>query len=267
MSIASANLPTPIYNTAKIPFAHLPLIKDSQGRLMALETIALPGTRFRCIAEKDGSVQVETAEYPSSDPLYVDKRFLIYGDVEGRQKVLPSPNTILQWIQSCKGSRYLWGGNWNQGIPILQDFYPGLDKDEFLQGVDCSGLLYQATNGCTPRNTSQLCSFGEELKIQHLSPEEMVKYLQPLDLMVWRGHVLIVVSPGRFIESRIDQGVVESDFEPRYREAIEKLAGKPFYFRRWHPELPKEEAVRSGQRRLEFGTTIPQSDPCPNSHA
>lgn len=200
---------------------------------MALETIALPGTRFRCIAENKGVVQVETTEYPSSVPLYVDQRFLTYGDVEERKALLPAENEILRNMQSCKGSRYLWGGNWNQGIPEMQTFYPELEDDELLQGVDCSGLLYQATNGFTPRNTSQLCSFGEELKIQHLSPEEMMKQLKPLDLMVWRGHVLIISSPGRLIESRIDQGVVESDFEPRYREAIEKLAGKPFYFRRW----------------------------------
>jgi hypothetical protein len=237
MSIASARFPTPIYNTDQIPHQHLPLIKDIQGRVMALETIAFPGTRFECIAEKDGVVQVKTAEYPSSDPLFVDRRCLVYGNVEERQKVAPSPAEILHWIQNCKGSRYLWGGNWNQGIPEMMDLYPGLDKidvdDALLRGVDCSGLLYEATRGFTPRNTGQLCSFGEELNIQNLPTEEIVKILKPLDLMVWRGHVLIVLSPGKFIESRIDQGVVESDFEPRYREAIEKLAGKPFYFRRW----------------------------------
>lgn len=237
MSNASAKLPTPIYNTEKIPFAHPPLVKDNQGRIMALETIALPGTVFRCLAEKGDIVQIETTEYPSSIPLFVDKRFLNYENIKERNKQLPSEFEVVEKIKSCKGSRYLWGGNWNPGIPEMMSLYSKLDKidldDALLRGVDCSGLLYQATNGWTPRNTSQLYTFGEELKIQHLPLTEIFQLLQPLDLMVWQGHVLIVLSPGKFIESRIDLGVVETDFEPRYKEAIEKLLGKPFYFRRW----------------------------------
>ncbi len=227
---ASAKIPTPIYNTPAIPFLHLPLKKDSQGRLMELETIALPGTRFVCIQEMEGVFQVETAEYPSSTPLYVDKRCLHFSPTPEREKRLPSAESILAFLEKCKGSRYLWGGNWNQGIDEMLRLYPPLqqiDEDDALcRGVDCSGLLYQATNGITHRNTSGLISYGEAIEFHEL---------RPLDLMVWKGHVLIVLSPETFIESRIGKGVVITDLKTRYQEALDTLQGKPFFLRRWYP--------------------------------
>jgi hypothetical protein len=72
-----ARIPTPIFNTPDIPFNYLPLKKDNQGRLMEMETIAFPGTKFKCFNKiSDNIFQVVTEEYPSSVPLYVDSRFL-----------------------------------------------------------------------------------------------------------------------------------------------------------------------------------------------
>lgn len=235
MSIASARIPTPISNSPKLPFNSL---EKENGHFRSLEFIAFPGTRFECLEElPNGVVRVLTSEYVSSTPLYVDRRFLTFGEAAERKKTLPSPAQILAWIKSCVDSRYFWGGNWNQGIPEMVEFYPALkeiDQDDALcRGIDCSGILYQATNGITPRNTSQLVAYGEELKIQHLPLEEMQQQLRPLDLMVWRGHVIIVLDADHFIESRENKGVVISDFKTRYKEAVEKLQGKPFYFRRW----------------------------------
>ncbi len=53
--------------------------------------------------------------------------------------------------------------------------------------------------------------------------------------MVWKGHVLIVLSPETFIESRIGKGVVITDLKTRYQEALDTLQGKPFFLRRWYP--------------------------------
>lgn len=239
---ALARIPTPIFNTPEIPFTKASLNKDSQGRLMEMETIAFPGTKFHCLDQiSEHVLQVETNEYPSSQPLYVDSRFLQEVPVESpeRHKVLPSVEDILQWMEDRKGLRYFWGGNWHTGIQEMLQLYPHLQKaskedqdDAICRGLDCSGLLHQATQGITPRNTSDLIKFGQELNLQQIQAE-----LKPLDLLVWSGHVIIVRCPTTVIESRINHGVVVSDFETRYAEVVHMLKqqNKPLYFRRWHP--------------------------------
>ena len=121
-SYAVAQIPTPIYNTPDIPFNYLPLKKDNQGRLVEIETIAFPGTKFQCVEQvSDTIVRVETTEYPSKTSLYVDSRFLkdVSSETPERQKDLPSCDSILAWIEKRKGLRYFWGGNWEMGIPQM----------------------------------------------------------------------------------------------------------------------------------------------------
>lgn len=239
---AIARIPTPIFNTPEIPFRQLPLKKDHQGRLVEIETIAFPGTKFKCLEQiSETLLHVETNEYPSPIPLYVDSRFLqvVPPELPERYKTLPSVDAILQWMEDRKGLRYFWGGNWHTGIPEMLDLYPHLQKasqedqdDAVCRGLDCSGLLYQATNGLTPRNTSDLTKFGQELHLELIQDG-----LKPLDLLVWNGHVIIVRSPTTLIESRINHGVVVSDVETRYAEIVQMLKqqNKTHYFRRWHP--------------------------------
>jgi len=240
---AIARMPTPIFNTPDIPFYNLPLKKDNQGRLMEIETIAFPGTKFNCLDQISETIlQVETNEYPLQRPLYVDRRFLqaTPTDSPERYKALPSIDSILQWLEDRRGLRYFWGGNWHTGIPEMLELYPHLQEaseedydDAICRGVDCSGLLHQATQGMTPRNTSDLLNFGHELNLQQIQDG-----LKPLDLLVWRGHVIIVRSPTTLIESRITQGVVVTDFETRYAEVVPLLKeqNKTLHFRRWHPD-------------------------------
>ena len=73
-----------------------------------------------------------------------------------------------------------------------------------LRGVDCSGLLYEATGGYTPRNTVALVEFGAPVPIAGLSAADIIRRMEPLDLIVWQGHVLIVLNRDRVIESRLD---------------------------------------------------------------
>jgi cell wall-associated NlpC family hydrolase len=81
------------------------------------------------------------------------------------------------------------------------------EQDRFLlAGLDCSGLLYQATGGWTPRNTAQLLLFGEAVDIAGKSSREIATVLQPLDLIVWNGHVIIVLDQQTAIESRLECG-------------------------------------------------------------
>ncbi len=232
--MSTARIPTPIFNTPQIPFLSLPLKKDSQNLIREIEMIALPGTPFKCLREvSEHMIEVETPDYPSSTPLYVDRRFLQPGTTD-QEKTLPSKATLLDWLESCVGIRYFWGGNWRKGIPEMLDFYPHLqtaspeDQDDALcRGVDCSGLLYEATGGLTPRNTSQLIHYGEAVSFHEL---------QPLDLIVWKGHMLIVFSKDLVIESRRGDGVVMSPFEKRYAEVVKltEAENKTLHFRRWY---------------------------------
>lgn len=237
---AIAQIPTPIFNTPQIPFHQIPLKRDDQGRLMEIEMIALPGTKFKCLKKiSETLVQVETSEYPSEIPLYVDRRFLQEAPSETpeREKILPSVDEILKSMQARLGLPYFWGGNWGDGIQEIFDLYPSLKKassddrrDASCYGLDCSGILYQATNGFTPRNTSSLVNFGSEVSLDQR---------KPLDLLVWKGHVIIVLTHDTLIESRSGKGVVISPFHERYAEVLDLLQkqNKTLHIRRWHPEI------------------------------
>lgn len=214
---AISKFPTPVYN---------------QDR--GLEFIAFPGTKFLCQKPTATTAQVTTKEYPTDAPLYVDSRFLKQASHETpeREKKLPPVQTILKFMESLIGTRYLWGGNWAQGIPEILEFYPALStEDDLCKGIDCSGLLFQATNGFTPRNTSELISYGKEISVD--------QEIKPLDMLVWKGHVIFVLNSQETIESRSGKGVVVSSFTDRYAEVCEKLRAedKSFYLRRWYPDF------------------------------
>jgi cell wall-associated NlpC family hydrolase len=94
---------------------------------------------------------------------------------------------------------------------LVEHFYGGTvpvstRNSLILAGLDCSGLLYQASNGWTPRNTSQLISYGQPVAIAGKSAAEIVRQLEPLDLIVWNGHVIIVLDGETVIESRLECG-------------------------------------------------------------
>ena len=228
---AIAKLPTPILNTPDFEHifggsdgATLPL--DDQGLLRAVETVALPGTKF-ALHEKYGPhvARITTHEYPG-DKLFVDTRFLTKADAATpeRAKKLPSTTQIIHALKSHLGASYVWGGSW-MGIPQMLDFYPPakpLTNTALtiwtFHGLDCSGILYLATNGCTPRNTSELVTFGKSLPIENKSPKEIAQLLKPLDLIVWKGHVLVLLNPEQTIESRRGFGVVTADLQDRLQE-------------------------------------------------
>jgi len=195
---------------------------DRCGQVRQLEFIALPGTVFRLREKIPGSAatvyRVETDDYPTTDniPLYVDGRFIELRDDEppARARALPSGERIIAALRAGIGSPYVWGGNVQGGArALLGSFYPaGAALDDrvkrriTLAGLDCSGLLYQATGGWTPRNTSQLVSYGTGVAVEGKSAQEIAAGLQPLDLIVWSGHVIIVLDRSTVIESRLECG-------------------------------------------------------------
>jgi len=62
----------------------------------------------------------------------------------------------------------------------MLDYYPPKEKmiqkilDKWImKGVDCSGLLYEATNGYTPRNSSDLVTYGTGVTIENMTRKKL----------------------------------------------------------------------------------------------
>lgn len=223
---AVAKIPTPVLNTPD--FAAVfggkdghTLKTDSCGLIRAMEFIALPGTAFTIEGEvHKGALRifkVTTADYPYAGKTgyYIDSRFVQPSATKPQERLrhLPARQAIIDDMLAAVGSPYVWGGNIRTGIGQMLSFYPptgALDpRTENLwqqKGVDCSGLLYEATNGFTPRNTSELVGYGKGLAIAGKTVEQIASLVEPLDIIVWSGHVIIILDKERTIESYLDCG-------------------------------------------------------------
>lgn len=249
--------PTPVFNTPELASCFgntLPL--DEQNLLRAVETVLFPQTLVRILETTEGSPiwKIATDEYPYSGDFYIDRRFaqIIEGKPVSRNIILPSRSEIKQRMTRLVNARYIWGGNWPEGIDILPKLYPS--KTEFskleplvqdtwqLKGVDCSGLIHYATNGFTPRNTSALVRFGKPVEIEGKDAGGIVQRLQPLDLIVWAGHVVCVLDSGTTIESIAPKGVVKRETFERLSEVMKErqpvnnwdaITAPRFVVRRW----------------------------------
>jgi cell wall-associated NlpC family hydrolase len=221
---AIAQIPTPVLNIADFSLVfggndEKTLCLDNSGLIREVEFIALPETVFKInqVIKKANTTiyEVTTTDYPYSSKkgYFIDSRFVKMLDhkAQDRIKKLPAKETVIKNLISCEGGIYIWGGNCKAGIPQLLSFYPpqhaissSLKDQWILKGLDCSGLLYEATNGFTPRNTSSLVNFGEPVRIINLNSDQIIQKVKPLDLIVWNGHVIIILDENRVIESRLD---------------------------------------------------------------
>jgi cell wall-associated NlpC family hydrolase len=268
---AVATLPTPVLNTPDFAGVFggpdgMSLRTDASGLIRALEFVALPGTPFlieAVIRQKQGTVyRVATEDYPSPSRTgyFIDSRFVTASDTKppARRRVLPALTDIIARLLAARGSAYVWGGNLRSGIPEMLSFFSpssGVLLDSRtsdlwqLRGVDCSGLLYEATGGYTPRNTSSLVTYGTAVPIAGLRAADIVRRLEPLDLIVWSGHVLVVLDRQRVIESHLggngsSEGVRVSPLQTRLEEIMSyrtpadvsgpATAGRVFVIRRWY---------------------------------
>lgn len=234
------------------------LIKlDSHRLINEMEFIAYPKTLFFIINKIPHNgysiYEVITSDYVyPKKKLFIDSRFvkIISSNLENRKKNLPDKKIILERIKKLTGYPYMWGGNVPNGIEeMLQYYKPSTTIDSatknvwILKGVDCSGLIYQATDGYTPRNTSSLINYGKPVgKIENLTAEEIIELLQPLDLIVMHGHVVIVLDKNTAIESTPKRGVIQTNLLKRLTAIMKdkktanewtSIAGKKFVIRRW----------------------------------
>lgn len=258
---AVANEPTPVLNSPdfKAVFGGadgVTVKTDNQGLIREMEYIALPGTVFDLIGEFDYGdykiFKVETKEYEYNTSLYVDSRFLeLKKQRPPERKInLPSKKEIYDFLDKVTGNRYCWGGNFNNGISKLLELYQPaanisakLKNEWMLTGCDCSGLMYEATNGYTPRNTNKLVSFGNAVEIEGLTANEIAAKLKPLDMMVWNGHVIYVYDSSTAIQSSLSKGgVVKTDLITTIKDLMnsrtpvndyDSYSGERFVIRRW----------------------------------
>lgn len=267
---AVAVLPTPVLNTTDFPGVFggrdgRTLRTDRQGQIRPLEFIALPGTAFtvhgtlRRGASVVHRVTTDDYPYPAAAGYFVEDRFVRLTDEPPppRPRTLPPREEIIARLLAARGSRYVWGGNVRAGVPAMVEFFPPAgtlspeaERRWRLQGVDCSGLLYEATDGVTPRNTSALLAYGAGVPIAGLGAEEIRRRLEPLDLIVWKGHVIIVLDRERTIESRLGpmpgerDGVAVRPLREVLAEVLrrrvpadrypEGKGGRSFVVRRWY---------------------------------
>jgi cell wall-associated NlpC family hydrolase len=104
--------------------------------------------------------------------------------------------------EEWKKTPYLYGGNSKQGI-------------------DCSHFVYQVFNGARQRVASaanmpepQIMEYRSTSTIEASNVFIAVNTPQPTDLVMWDGHVGIVIDPtaGTFIGAQTSTGVAESNY-------------------------------------------------------
>ncbi|MCH9614541.1 MAG: hypothetical protein SP1CHLAM54_14980 [Chlamydiia bacterium] len=201
----------PLYN---------PLDLDAVGLDRSLEMVLFPQTLVEVKGEYGDFLQVEVEEYRFSKPLYVPKAFI--GPGPGKKRMMPTKTCILERLLNTKSLPYVWGGNVSKGVPQMSTIFPPPKNTEKwrwnLEGIDCSGLLFEAANGMIPRNTNDLNNYGQEV----------YSNVKRLDICLLPGHMFIVIGENRVIESKHEWGgVTFSDLDKRLR-----LVDEPFTFRR-----------------------------------
>jgi hypothetical protein len=201
---------------------------DKRGLIREMEFIAFPGTVFEILDDiliNDYLIyKVTTDDYQYKGDCFIDSRFAEVYDIRPfERKVQPlSKKEITDNLLALLNYPYMWGGNYAYGIYEMLNFYMPSDEIEadvknlwILKGVDCSGLIYQASGGATPRNTSSLVDFGGVVPIEGKSAEEIASLVEPLDLIVIKGHVVIVLDNENTIESSPDIGVHKTNLAQR----------------------------------------------------
>ncbi len=219
-----AKIPTPLLNSPNFPAVfggrNGKTVKvDKVGLCREVEVVILPGGPFTidgtCEVKGRTVYRVTTPDYPypNKKGYYVDGECLTIVETEppARAKRLRHPTFIRYKLKSSLDSVYLWGGNWTSGIPEFTHFYPPKGpiyghnrKSWILRGVDCSGLIYEATDGWTPRNASSLIRYGKAVPITGKTAEEICASVKPLDILGWRTHVMIFLDQENIIQSRVD---------------------------------------------------------------
>lgn len=127
----------------------------------------------------------------------------------------PKRADVLARLLELLGTPYLFGGTSERGSPrqrqVLVELgafeerdldHPELDRIARAHGIDCSGLLNAATEGFFIGDSRDTVHLGPVLDLREgTPPDEVARMLEPLDVIVWQGHMVIAMGDGRIIQS------------------------------------------------------------------
>jgi cell wall-associated NlpC family hydrolase len=124
--------------------------------------------------------------------------------ISHRDNVSRTRQAMLSAAEQWKGTAYLLGGN-------------------STEGVDCSHFVYQVLNSArrtvaTAGPIPQLVDYRSTTTIEVSGAFYPVPIPEPGDLVLWDGHVGIVISPqrGTFIGAQTSTGVAEASYTTGY---------------------------------------------------
>ncbi len=214
-----ARLPVPIFNSPH--FREIfgeedgAVLLDHQGFFRPLEMVAFEGSIFEVVGVGIDYFEVKYRDYCSARSYFVCQEGVeVFEDCPTAEKSKKFDRyEIEQRMISQMGRPYLWGGNWPECLPYMVKAYPYLEQIGGFDGIDCSGLMYWASGGATPRNVSGLRNFGEAIAFDQWRP-------RPLDMLVWEDHIVFVLSNGNVIESREKFGVYQTPLVGRLRTLL-----------------------------------------------
>jgi len=247
----TVNTYAPVFNITEIYkfLKQLPddLKTDKRGLLPEIAFIAPPGTNYLLVEKiHDDKYEIVKIRNLASDNIYyIDSRFTSQSHKTNKVSSVLTEDDIIINLKAMVGYPYEYGGETATGIYKLAEMYEISELDIKLKptGLDCSGLIYQATNGLTPRTSTEMIKFGEGLDIEGKDLSEILQLIKPLDIIGYPGHVFIVIDNDNVIEASRKYGVIVQTAEKRLKslmknrkpvnDASEKDKNKIFAIRRW----------------------------------
>ena len=120
----------------------------------------------------------------------------------------------LNRLRSAVDVPYLWGGTSLKGSPrqaewlVERGFFSASDLEDrelgalvYGRGFDCSGLFNWATEYAFFGDVRHLHGLYDRVQVHSLTVNGAVAALQPLDLIVYPGHVIIALGDGEVIQA------------------------------------------------------------------
>lgn len=127
----------------------------------------------------------------------------------------PTRARVLERLVELVGTPYLFGGTSERGSSRQRDVllelgafaahdleHPELDRIARAHGIDCSGLLNAATDGIFIGDSRDTVHLGPVVEVREdTPPAEIARMLEPLDVLVWKGHMVIALGDDRIIQA------------------------------------------------------------------
>lgn len=144
----------------------------------------------------------------------------------GRPPIPPAPR-VLERLLGFEGVRYLFGGSAPEGSDAQMRRVVesgGLEPEDLADpdlrrlarsaGIDCSGLFNAATEYAFFGDTKDVYArFARGLVVMpaRSGPSDLARALEPLDIVIFRGHMMLAIGDGRVIQA-VGDGVNASTF-------------------------------------------------------